>query len=72
MCWKLSCRAVAAQQRATWMIFGLSENGYGIERALQGMIAPQSSFKARSGPLQYMAGSAFGAGFGGPCGVGDD
>jgi len=54
------------------MIFGLSENGYGIERALQGMLAPQSSFKARSGPLQYMAGSAFGAGFGGPCGVGDD
>ena len=50
--------------------FGFSENGYGIERALQGMLAPQSSFKARSGPLQYMAGSAFGAGFGGQAGGG--
>ncbi|XP_064993681.1 uncharacterized protein LOC135629734 isoform X2 [Musa acuminata AAA Group] len=40
-----------------------NENGHGAgERFLQGMLAPQSSFKARSGPLQYLAGSAFGAG----------
>ncbi|WOL05340.1 hypothetical protein Cni_G14068 [Canna indica] len=43
---------------------GSNENGgYGAsERVLQGILAPQSSFKARSGPLQYLAGSAFGTG----------
>ncbi|KAG6481412.1 hypothetical protein ZIOFF_058013 [Zingiber officinale] len=41
-----------------------NENGYGAsERILQGILVPQSSFKARSGPLQYLAGSAFGIAF---------
>lgn len=43
---------------------GPCENGYGAgERALQqAMLAPQSSFKARSGQLQYVTGSGLGAG----------
>lgn len=50
--------------------FGFGDNGCGVEKALQGMFAPQSSFKARSGPLQYMAGSGFGTGLGGQgCGA---
>ncbi|XP_020250386.1 uncharacterized protein LOC109827782 isoform X2 [Asparagus officinalis] len=51
--------------------FGFGENGFGMERALQGMmLASQNSFKARSGPLQYMTGSAFGVGVGGQAGPG--
>ncbi|KAJ1281752.1 hypothetical protein BS78_04G329700 [Paspalum vaginatum] len=41
---------------------GFGENGHGIgEKVLQSMLLPQSSFKARSGPLQYAAGSGLGS-----------
>ncbi|XP_073115620.1 uncharacterized protein [Elaeis guineensis] len=44
---------------------GSTENGLGAgEKVLQGILAPQSSFKARSGQLQYGAGSGLGAGSG--------
>ncbi|KAH7669286.1 Cell morphogenesis protein C-terminal [Dioscorea alata] len=46
---------------------GANENGFGLmleEKGLQALLAPQSSFKARSGPLQYASGSGFGAGVG--------
>uniref|UniRef100_A0A0D3FCF6 Cell morphogenesis protein N-terminal domain-containing protein n=1 Tax=Oryza barthii TaxID=65489 RepID=A0A0D3FCF6_9ORYZ len=41
---------------------GFGENGHGMgEKVHQSMLLPQSSFKARSGPLQYAAaGSGFG------------
>ncbi|KAG0453972.1 hypothetical protein HPP92_025276 [Vanilla planifolia] len=43
--------------------FGAAENGYGAsEKTLQSLLVPQSSFKARSGQLYYVAGSGFGAG----------
>ncbi|MQL80737.1 hypothetical protein Taro_013196 [Colocasia esculenta] len=42
---------------------GPNENGYSTtDRVVQAMLAPQNSFKARSGPLQYMMGSSLGAG----------
>ncbi|PKA53442.1 hypothetical protein AXF42_Ash012384 [Apostasia shenzhenica] len=42
---------------------GATENGYGLtEKTLQGLLAPQSSFKAKSGQLQYAPGSGFGVG----------
>ncbi|KAL6635421.1 hypothetical protein ACP70R_028092 [Stipagrostis hirtigluma subsp. patula] len=41
---------------------GFGENGHAMgEKVLQSMLLPQSSFKARSGPLQYAAGSGFGS-----------
>ncbi|XP_062220848.1 uncharacterized protein LOC133920168 isoform X2 [Phragmites australis] len=41
---------------------GFGENGHGMgEKVLQSMLLPQSSFKARSGPLQYATGSGFGS-----------
>ncbi|GJN22568.1 hypothetical protein PR202_gb10147 [Eleusine coracana subsp. coracana] len=41
---------------------GTGENGHGMgEKVLQSMLLPQSSFKARSGPLQYAAGSGLGS-----------
>ncbi|XP_043707827.1 protein furry homolog [Telopea speciosissima] len=39
---------------------GFSENGFGGTE--EKVLAPQSSFKSRSGPLQYSMGSGFGAG----------
>ncbi|XP_058098054.1 uncharacterized protein LOC131243018 isoform X2 [Magnolia sinica] len=47
---------------------GSIENGLGAseERASINMLAPQSSFKARSGPMQFATGSAFS---GGPVGA---
>jgi hypothetical protein len=45
---------------------GSGENGHGMgEEVLQSMLLPQSSFKARSGPLQYGAGSLMAQGGGG-------
>ncbi|XP_051213093.1 uncharacterized protein [Lolium perenne] len=46
--------------------FGGEHGGHGGgglvgEKALERMLLPQSSFKARSGPLQYAAGSGFGS-----------
>ncbi|KAG8073032.1 hypothetical protein GUJ93_ZPchr0006g41845 [Zizania palustris] len=42
---------------------GFGDNSHGMgEKVLQSMLLPQSSFKARSGPLQYAAGSGFGTG----------
>lgn len=49
---------------------GMNDNGYGVEKVLQGMLAPQTSFKARSGPLQYVVGSGFGTGLVAQGGVG--
>lgn len=41
---------------------GFSENGHVVgEKALQSTLLPQSSFKARSGPLQYASGPGFGS-----------
>ncbi|KAL0919790.1 hypothetical protein M5K25_011908 [Dendrobium thyrsiflorum] len=40
---------------------GSTENGYGLsDKSLQSILAPQSSFKAKSGQLQYVTGSGFG------------
>ncbi|XXG72020.1 hypothetical protein AAC387_Pa07g1207 [Persea americana] len=45
---------------------GTSENGHGSsdERMLSSVLAPQSSFNARSGPLHYAVGSGYGTGSG--------
>nr|CAB3451600.1 unnamed protein product [Digitaria exilis] len=54
-----SCSGVTGGQSEE---VGFGENGHGAgEKALQSMLLPQSSFKARSGPLQYAAGSGFGS-----------
>lgn len=54
-----SCSGVAGGQGEE---AGFGENGHGTgEKVLQSMLLPQSSFKARSGPLQYAAGSGFGS-----------
>ncbi|XP_015689288.1 uncharacterized protein LOC102706919 [Oryza brachyantha] len=54
-----SCSGVTGGQADD--IGGFGENGHGMgEKIHQSMLLPQSSFKARSGPLQYAAGSGFG------------
>ncbi|XP_072966745.1 uncharacterized protein [Typha angustifolia] len=45
---------------------GSNENGYGLgEKFTSGTLAPQTSFKARSGPLQYVSGFGVAIGQGG-------
>ncbi|XP_020587896.1 cell morphogenesis protein PAG1 isoform X2 [Phalaenopsis equestris] len=53
-----SCSTLAGDHKDE---FGSAENGYGLtEKSLQSILAPQSSFKARSGQLQFVAGSGIG------------